>query len=388
MTDSQSKQIQRSYKFRIYPNATQRKQLAECFGIARFTYNLSLDAISTGYRDQGQNFAAIDCSRAITELKKEPEYSWLNNVSRSVITIALRNLDSGFKNFFAGRAKYPKFKKKLNKQSASFQLMQQHNNWIAGEMLRLPKVGFIKVRWSRIPSGRPKTATVTRTETGKYFVSMSIAEEVKALPRTGKYCGVDVGIKDLAVTQDWKSEAPKYTQKYARDLRIAQRRLSRKQKGSKRWQHARIKVARIHEKITNSRADFVHKVSSHIVKSHDAIAIETLNVKGMLKNRSLAKAISDAALGEMHRQLEYKSQWYGREFGKCDQWEPTSKACSDCGEINADLKLSDREWTCVCGVTHDRDENASINILNAVFGGSVELADVEPVVNGGCNVAA
>jgi len=257
--------VQRSYKLRIYPTRTQQQQLSECFGIARFAFNCSLDAISVAYRSQGQRFTHIDCSRALTELKKEPDYQWLKNAPTTVVTQSLRHLDTAFKNFFSKRAKYPRFKKKLNKQSASFQLDQRINNWKAGELLKLPGIGNIKARWSRIPCGRPKMATVTRTETGKFYISISVEEDIQQYAPTGKRCGVDVGIKDLAITHDWKSGAPKYTEQYARQLKIAQRRLSRKTKGSKRWHHARIKVARIHEKISASRLDFVHKVSSNIV---------------------------------------------------------------------------------------------------------------------------
>lgn len=382
MPEANTSAIQRSYKFRIYPNATQRTKLAQCFGISRWAYNEGLSAIGFAYRTQGQRFTGIDCSRAVTEMAREPDFEWINDAPRTVVTNALRNLDTAFKNFFAGRGEYPRFKKKLNKQTVAFQLDQRQNNWLAGRMLKLPGVGAIKVKWSRTPSGRPKTATVTRTETGKYFVSLSIAETVEMLPATGKACGVDVGIKDLAITHDWKSGAPKNTAKYERDLRIAQRRLSRKTKGSKRWQHARIKVARIHEKIANSRADFIHKASSHLIKSHDYLGIENLNVKGLLKNRKLSKAISDAALSELHRQLKYKAEWYGRDLRQCSQWEPTSKTCHHCGSINADLKLSDREWACECGSIHDRDQNAARNILRAAFGGNVEVTGVDGWLTG------
>jgi len=381
MKDSNA--IQRSYKFRIYPNSTQSAKLTECFGVSRWAYNSGLDAIGFAYRTQGQRFTGIDCSRAVTELARDDEFQWINNAPRTVVTNALRNLDTAFKNFFAGRSKYPRFKKKLNKQTATFQLDQRQNNWLAGKMLKLPSVGCIKVKWSRIPTGRPKMATVTRTETGKYFVSLSIAEEIQQHPKTGKACGVDVGVKDLAITHDWKSGAPKYTVKYARELKIAQRRLSRKTKGSKRWHHARIKVARIHQKIANSRADFVHKVSSHIVKSHDYIGIEDLNIKGMLKNRKLSKAIADASLSELHRQLKYKSEWHGRDLRQCSRWESTSKTCYECEAVNKELKLSDREWQCGCGAVHDRDQNAARNILRAAFEGSLEVTGVDRITCGG-----
>lgn len=381
--------IQRSYKFRIYPNAGQCGKLAQCFGISRWAYNISLDAVSSAYKWQGNRYSGIDCSRAITELSKDPEYSWIKDAPRTVVTNSLRNLDKAFKNFFEGRAKYPTFKKKQNKQAVSFQMDQRQNNWLAGRMLKIQGLGDVKVKWSRIPTGRPKTATITKTETGKYFVSLSIAETLEPLPKTGKACGVDVGIKDLAVTQNWQSGAPKYTNRYEKELKIAQRRLSRKTKGSKRRQHARIKVARIHEKIANSRADFVHKVSSYIVKNHDYIGIEDLNVNGMLKNRKLSKAVSDAALSELQRQLVYKSDWHGRDLRKCSRWAPTSKTCSECGSINAELKLCDREWTCTdCNADHDRDTNAARNILREAFGGSLEVTGVENDFVGGCYAAA
>jgi len=359
--------IQRSYRFRVYPNTTQSAKLAECFGIARFAYNSGLDAIGFGYRTQGQRFTGIDCSRAITELSKDPDYEWIKHAPRTVVTNALRNLDTAFKNFFAGRAKYPRFKKKLNKQTVTFQLDQRQNNWLPGRMLKLPGVGEIKVRWSRIPKGRPKMATVTRTETGKYFVSLSIAETVEPLPKTGKSCGMDAGSRSVASTQDWQSGAPKYTEQYAYALKRAQRHLSRKQKGSKSWHHQRIKVARIHEKISNSRNDFLHKVSSYLVKSHDRLAIQEICVSGMMRNKKLAKTIADASMAELHRQIQYKSEWYGREFVSISRWEKTSGVCTKCDSVS-DIGSAEF-WSCDCGTSHNRDQASAEIIARKGFAG-------------------
>jgi len=378
--------IQRSYKFRIYPKSTQRQKLAECFGVSRWAYNAGLDAIGFAYRTQGQQFTGIDCSRAVTELARESDYKWINNAPRTVVTNALRNLDTAFKNFFSGRAKYPRFKKKLNKQTVTFQLDQRQNNWLSGRMLKLPGLGEIKVKWSRIPKGRPKMATVTRTEAGKYFVSLSIAETVEQLPKTGKSCGVDAGCRSVVSTQDWQSGNPKYTAKYARELKLAQRHLARKTKGSKRWHHQRVKVARIHERISNSRKDFLHKVSSYIVKSHDTVAIQELNVAGMMRNKNLAKTIADASMSELHRQLEYKSQWYGREFIKVSRWQKTSGVCIDCGEVS-DIGSAE-EWQCGCGKGHNRDKASAEIIYRVGIAGESAITGVECLSIGRCEVAA
>lgn len=378
--------IQRSYRLRFYPNATQRLQLSQCFGISRFAYNCSLDAMSFAYRTQGQSFSTIDCNRALTEVAKDADFEWLKDAPKTVITSALRNLDKAFKNFFAGRAKHPNFKKKMHKQTATFQLDQRKPNWLSGRMLKLPKVGGLNIKWSRIPTGRPKMATVTRTASGKYFVSFMCEEAIERYPATGKTCGMDAGCRSLASTQDWQSGAPKYTAKYARQLKLAQRHLARKTKGSTRWHIQRIKVARIHEKIANSRNDFLHKVSSYLVKNHDEITIQELHVAGMKKNRSLAKTVSDAAMAELHRQTQYKSGWYGRKYTAISRWEKTSGVCTDCGTVN-DIGSAEH-WTCDCGKAHNRDQ-ASAEIIERVgLTGESVSTGVEYPLSGAAIVAA
>lgn len=385
MPEIDSNTVRRSYKFRIYPNATQRAKLSECFGISRWAYNAGLDAIGFAYRTQGQQFSTMDVSKAITELKRDPDFEWLGNCPRTCITESLRHLNKSFQGFFKGKTKYPRFKKKANKQTATFQLFGA-NNWVPGKSLKLPVVGDVKIKWSRIPTGRPKMATVTRTETGKYFVSLSIAETVEVLLKTGKACGVDAGCRSVVSTQDWQSGNPKYTAKYARELKLAQRHLARKTKGSKRWHHQRVKVARIHERIRNSRKDFLHKVSSYIVKSHDTIAIQELNVAGMMRNKKLAKTIADASMSELHRQLEYKSRWYGREFIKVSRWQKTSGVCTGCGEVS-DIGSAE-EWQCGCGKEHSRDKASAEIIYRVGIAGDSAITGVESPSDGCCEVAA
>lgn len=355
--------IQRSYKFRIYPNATQRKQLAVEFGVSRWIYNTALSARRDAYNWYGENNNYVSISRAVTEISKDPDFAWLKEASRSCGQQALIDLDKSYANFFAGRSKFPKFKKRSNKQSVRYTLSQRQDNYKSGEYLKITKIGKIKMRWSKMPKGRPKMATVSKTPNGQYFVSFS-CEEFKVLkPSTGKSVGVDIGIKDVIVTSDgFESGAPRNTYLYARELRLAQRKLARKTKGSNRRKRQVLKVARIHAKITNSRADFLHKLSYKLVNENDVICIEDLNVAGMKKNRKLSKAVSDVGMGELRRQIEYKSNWYGKHVVKISRWFPSTKMCSDCGTIH-DMPLSKRTMSCDCGVEISRDHNAALNIM-------------------------
>lgn len=360
---SDCRAIQRSYRLRAYPNATQRKQLAICMGHSRFAYNLSLESISFAYRTQGQNFTTIDASRALTELKRDPDYAWLRDCPATCISQSLRSLDAAFKNFFAGRAQYPKFKKKSGKQVAKFQLDSRNLTCSPGKWLKLPKLGLIKLRWCRVPKGLPKMATVTLDADGRYWCSFMVEETIQPIPKTGEAIGVDMGIKDIAVTSNgWHSGAPRHTYRLARELKLAQRKLARKQKGSRRRAKQRVKVARIHARIAASRQDALHKISHAIIKQADVICIEDLNVKGMARNHCLAKAVSDASMGELRRQIEYKAAWNDRTVVKIDRWFPSTKMCSSCGKLH-DMPLNKRTMACDCGNTMDRDANAAQNIL-------------------------
>jgi putative transposase len=355
----------KAYKFRFTPTKEQEKQLDVEFGCARFVWNFFLNQRSFAYKELGESLNYVANSRYLTAMKKAEQWAWLADCSSTVLTQKLNDLETAFGNFFKGRADYPRFKKKLHAQSIRYQIDQRHvmKTYRAGEFLKLPNIGTLDINWSQIPQGIPKMATVSKAASGKYFVSFACEVEIKELPRTGRVAGVDVGIKDVAVTSDADfSGAPKNTYKYARQLKKAGRNLSRKTKGSNRWHKQRVAVAKIHEKIANCRKDFLHNLTTSLVRQYDHIGIEDLNVKGMMQNRKLSKAIADVGLFELKRQLEYKAQWYGREITVIDRWFPSTKMCHVCGQLH-NLTLADREISCDCGLKNfNRDLNAAINI--------------------------
>ena len=357
--------IQRSYKFRIYPNRTQEKQLAVFFGQVRFVWNHCLSLRSDLYEFRKESINYVGLNKHLTYLKTTGKYQWLKLCPSAPLTQVLIDQDKAFKNFFEGRAKYPKFRKKGNAESMRFQLDQRQieRTYKAGELLKLPKLGAVKVKWSRIPAGVPKMATISKGPAGKYWVAFSVEEDIKQFGKTNHTVGVDVGIKDVIVTSDgFHSGAPKNTYRYARKLKLAQRKLSRKRKGSNRWRKQRQAVARIHAKISDSRKDFLHKQATSLVKQFDLICVEDLNVKGMMANRKLSKAVADVGMFELKRQLEYKAAWHGKQVTTIGRFFPSTKMCSQCGKIH-DMKLSDRWLSCECGNEIDRDENAARNIL-------------------------
>lgn len=357
---------QKAYKFRIDPNAEQREQLAIEFGHNRFVWNHCLDLRGKAWETDRTRHNYVSLGRHVTELKRG-EFPWLANAAACTLTQTLIDQDQAFKNFFEGRAKYPRYKSRWDRQSIRYTLDQRQieNNYQAGEFIKLPKLGAVKVRWSQVPAGTPKMATVSRTPDGRYFIAFSCEVEVAPLPKTGSAIGVDLGIKDVTVTSDGqKSGTPRHLKRKLRHLKRQQRRLARMQKGSNRRHRQRLKVARIHARIAASRADFLHKTTTALIRRADVLAIEDLHVKGMVKNHHLAGAIADVGMGELRRQLEYKAVWYGREVRIVDRWAPTSKACSECGSVQDKMPLSVREWACPdCGTRHDRDVNAARNIL-------------------------
>jgi len=356
----------KAYKFRIYPTAAQHKQLAVEFGNARFVWNRCLDLRSKAWEADQARHNYVSLARQVTEWKCG-EFPWLADSAACTLTQALIDQDKAFKNFFEKRGRYPRFKSRYDRQSVRYQLDQRQieHTYQAGAFLKLPKLGALKICWSQVPAGIPKMVTVSKTPDGRYFVSFACEVEIVPMPLTGKTVGLDLGIKDVAVTSDgWTSGNPKHLRRRLRHLKRQQRRMSRMQKGSNRRNRQRRKVARIHARIAASRADFLHKTTTAIIHRADVIALEDLHVKGMIKNHRLAGAIADVGMGEFRRQIEYKASWYGREVRFADRFAPTSKTCSACGSWQDKMPLRIREWVCPnCGTRHDRDVNAAKNIL-------------------------
>jgi putative transposase len=348
--------------------------LAIEFGHARFVWNWALETRTKMYEEHQERLNYIGLSRKLTKIKKT-QYPWLSEATSGCHTQKLIDLDRAFKNFFDKRAKYPRFKKRHQAQSVRYQLDQRHveRNFDAEiKLLKLSKLGALKLKWSRPIEGIPKMATVSKDSCGRYFVSMACEVDIVAQPVRTNAIGVDVGVKDVLATSDgFKSGAAKYTYRYARQLKMAQRRLSSKRKGSHRRRKQQYRIARIHARIADSRKDFLHQISKRLINENQVIGLEDLNIKGMLRNRHLSKAVADSGLYELRRQLEYKAKWYGRDIFIVDRFAPTSKTCSACGAYQQEIPLKIREWVCPdCDTHHDRDINAAKNILMFATAGS------------------
>src|SRR5437588_11299903 len=371
----------RAYLYRFYPTDEQARNLAQTFGCTRFIYNWALNKRKRAYFDQGVKLSTKDLSAAITALKKEEGTAWLKEVSSVPLQQALRHLDTAYTNFFEGRADYPTFKKKHHAQSATY---TDNAFTLKGSKLTLAKQKEpLHIVWSRpLPEGAcPSSVTVSKDKSGRYFVSILVEEGIGTLPLIDKAVGIDLGLKSFLITSDGKTiPNAKYYSRDEKKLAKAQRQLARKKRGSKNRNKARHKVARLHTRIADTRRDFQHKASTKLIRENQVICLETLNIKGMLKNHCLAKAISDVGWGEFTRQLEYKAKWYGRTLIKIDRWYPSSKTCSDCGHVLEELTLDVREWMCPCfGTWHDRDINASQTILAAGLAASACGGMVRPV---------
>lgn len=351
------------WTFRCYPTPEQAAHLNRTFGCARFVWNWALRLRSDGWRN-GERIGYPATDKALTALKATPEHAWLNEVSSVCLQQALRDLQVAYSNFFDKRAAYPSFKRKEARQSANY---TKHGFSFDTDrrVLKLAKIGAVKVKWSRDSIPHPSSVRLIRTASGKYFVSLVVETQAAPLPETGQSVGIDFGINRLATlsTGETVSNA-KHGAKWQKRLAHYQRRMARGQKGSKRRAQLKRHVARIHEKIANSRTDALHKFSTDMVRRFDAIYIEDLNVRGMVKNHSLARALSDASLGQAARMLEEKAERYGKRVERIDRWFPSSKTCSGCGHIQERMPLDVRNWTCPsCGARHDRDVNAAKNIL-------------------------
>ncbi|OYY99578.1 MAG: hypothetical protein B7Y37_13890 [Sphingobacteriia bacterium 28-36-52] len=352
----------KTFKYELFPTKLQKTQLSGAMDSCRFVYNLALETKNAAYQ-AGKSYSCFDLIKQLPDLKEEN--TWLNNTPSQALQQAISNLDNAFTNFFKGRASFPKFKKKSKRQSFRIPIAAKIN--FEKQVIKLPKIGLVDLRISRTFEGIIKQYTVSKTPTNRYFVSIlvdTLDNKAKLKPIQEKTSvGVDLGIKHFAVLSNGKKfENPKNLIKAQRKLRIAQRSLSRKKKGSKRREKQRLVLAKIHERVANQRKDFQHKLSTEIVNQYDTICIENLNVAGMIKNRKLAKHIANASWGSFETMLKYKADWKGKNVLQIGRFEPSSKMCS-CGVINNELTLSDREWTCgVCNTTHDRDILAATNI--------------------------
>ena len=373
--------IKRAYRFRFYPTSEQEVILARTFGCARFAYNHMLRLRTDAWFARQERIGYHETSAALTQLKKDPGFAWLNEVSSVPVQQALRHLQTAFANFFAKRAKYPTFKRKDGPQSAEY--TTSAFKW-DGKALKLAKmVAPLAIRFSRtIPrAAKVTTVTVSKDAAGRYFVSMLCDDAVEPKAEAAGKVGIDLGLTHFAILSTGeKVAAPNTFRKHETKLAKLQRRLAKKQKGSANRKKARLKVAKLHAKIADSRKDFLHKLSTRLINENQVIAIETLAVSNMQKNHSLAKSIADASWSEFVRQLEYKALWYGRELVGIDRWYPSSKRCSDCGHTVAKMPLNVREWACPeCGTVHDRDINAARNVLAAGLAVSALGESVNPV---------
>ena len=352
----------RGFKYRFYPTSAQRLELAQTFGCTRFVYNWALSLRTNSYYQDNVSLSYTDTSNALTKLKQDPEKPWLKNVSSVPLQQGLRHLNTAFNNFFAGRTKYPKFKKKNNRQSAHY--APNAFKWFEGKLTLAKMKQPLKIRWSRYFTGEPKSVTISQDPSNRYFVSFLVEEELEQFPPATEEIGIDLGIKDVMVTSTgFASGNPKHYQKYPQRLKTLQRRLARKEKGSKNRAKARLKVAKLHAKIADCRKDFLHKLTTQLVRENQAIYTETLAVKNMMANHKLAKAIADCGWGEALRQLQYKCQWHERRIVAIERWFPSSKRCNPCGHVLDKLPLSVREWVCPsCNSVNLRDQNAALNI--------------------------
>ena len=351
----------KAYKYRFYPSDEQKRILAHTFGCCRYVYNWALRQRTDAYYQHGERLYYEDTAQRLVLLKKQEETVWLNEVSSVPLQQALRHLDRAFRNFFEGRADYPTFKKKRNQQSATY--ASNAFTWNR-QALTLAKMDApLSIVWHRpLPDGcQPGSVTITKDEAERYFVSILVEEDIKAWEVTPKMVGLDLGLKSMVITSDGQTHGnPKFAARDEKQLAKAQRRHAKKKKGSKNRAKARLQVARIHKKIADRRRDYQHKLSTKIIRENQVVCVESLQVKNMVKNHCLAKAISDVGWSEFVRQLEYKAEWYERTVVKIDKWYPSSKRCFDCGHILDSLPLDVRSWTCPeCGVVHDRDINAA-----------------------------
>ena len=352
-----------SFKYRLYPTPEQTELFAKTFGCVRYVWNTLLDWRSKEYTLNANKINYTKTASKLVEIKRDIE--WLNEVSSVALQQTLRNQDAAFSNFFAKRAKYPTFKKRRNKQS--FKLALNAFAIKDGKVYIAKNKEPLNIKFHRPLKGEITSLTISKDCANRYFISFCSDVDIEPLPALNNIIGIDLGLKDFAITSDGEKYNPtKSFLRYQKLLKKVQRRLAKKVKGSKNRNKARVKVAKVHNKIADSRKDFLHKLSTKLIRENQTIAIEDLNVKGMIKNHKLAKHIQNASWSEFVRQLKYKAMWYGRTIVQISPWFPSSKLCSDCGFKVEKMPLNIRKWTCNnCNETHDRDVNAAINLNTA-----------------------
>jgi len=362
--------MEKAYKFRIYPTFAQEVLIRKTFGCVRYVYNYYLNKRRTEYLENGVVFGYRQCSAGLTHLKKE--YLWLREPDSIALQASLENLQTAYDNYFKARERgdknwgFPVFKKKSSNRHSYTTKNQNGTVEVLDKYIKLPKLGLVPCRVSKRLEGRILNVTVSQTPGGKYYVSVCCTDvKIPQYIKTGNAIGIDLGLSAIAVTSDGDDYPNhKHLSKSSKKLAREQRKLSRKTIGGSNYTKQRIKVAKVHERIAAERNDSIHKMTSELVKNNDMIVMEDLAVSNMMKNRRLSKAIADASWGEVKRQLEYKSAWHGRVFLQAGRFYPSSQLCC-CGYQNSDVKdLKIRFWVCTeCGMEHDRDINASRNIL-------------------------
>lgn len=373
------KVIHKSYKFKITPDNEQKELLVKHFGACRFVFNRYLNSRKETYLEERKPLNYYDNARDLTILKKDEQFVWLKEINSQSLQSSLRNLDTAYNKFFRKQTKFPRFKSKLDKQS--FTVPQ--SVYIKDGKLQIPKFKKgIEVDIHREVEGKLLFATISKSTTGKYCVSITCEAGHIPFRKTNSKIGIDTGVKDLAILSDGTVyENIKTLKTNLKKLKYNQRQLSKKVKGSNSRLKQKSKLATVHEKVTNIRKDYLHKVSTEIIKNHDVICIENLAVENMMKNHKLAQAFSDVSLGAFYAMLEYKANWNDKTIVKIDRFFPSSKTCNVCNCIHQGLTLKDREWTCKsCNTVHDRDFNASINIKKqglAILSGSGIESDIK-----------
>ncbi|MGX4693841.1 RNA-guided endonuclease InsQ/TnpB family protein [Streptomyces sp. JNUCC 63] len=375
-----TRQVKRAFKYRFYPTDEQAAELSRTFGCVRLVYNKALQERTRAWYGEQRRLSYVQSSAALTRWKKTEELAFLAEVSSVPLQQALRHLQTAFANFFAKRAKYPRFKSR-KKSRASAEYTRSAFKWRDGHLTLAKMAEPLDIRWSRpLPEGaEPTTVTVSRDAAGRWFVSLLCEDTITPAPATDAAVGLDAGITSLVTLSTGEKIAnPKHERRDRARLARAQRELSRKAKGSNNREKARRRVARIHARITDRRRDFLHKLSTRLVRENQTVVIEDLTVRNLLKNGRLARAISDASWTKLRSMLEYKCAWYGRELVVIGRWFPSSKLCGNCGTVREKLPLHVREWACECGTVHDRDVNAARNILAAGLAASACGDGVRP----------